>query len=80
MEAIIMSVEYKFENPDDYFLLRVEERIEDSLSDPELRKHYIEILKIDQDSLKHVSMAGRVRFAANLIDKIDYLIKLEEGE
>lgn len=75
-----MSVEYNFEDPDDYFLVEVDRLVEDCLYDKSARKANIEILKINRNSLRQITRRGRVMFAENLISKIDYLLKLEEGK
>lgn len=76
-----MSVEYKFENPDDYFLLKVDRLVDSCLEDANLRKSYVEILRINKNALNKINAKrGSIAFVKSLIGKIDYLLKLEEGE
>lgn len=80
MEVIIMSVEYKFELPDDYFLLRVDKLVEECLYNHNTLLRNIEILKINRNSLSKISRSGRETFAKNLVSKIDYLLEKEEDK
>lgn len=75
-----MSVMYNFEKPNDYFLVDVHKRISKALADRNYRQRYIEVFKIDKKSLSKIVSKNSKVFADDLILKIDYLLKLEEGD
>mgnify|MGYP001000651688 FL=1 len=71
-----MSVEYKFENPDDLLFVEINKRVNKALEKVKNSEKDIEILKIDKESLSGYNNRGSSYLARNLILKIDYLIRI----
>ncbi|BDZ71996.1 hypothetical protein [Methanobacterium petrolearium] len=72
-----MTYEFKFDKPNQVFLLEVNERVKNSIKNSEYAQKRHETLRIDKESLEKfhpVKNPDSYIFAQNLIAKIEYIL------